>query len=121
MTASVVPTVPPCVGRSALFDSTEASDHLQAAALCRSCLMLDARAANVPPGSQYPTGTWAGRLYGVNARVVAGETFRKCVICDAVFIVSRHRMKYCSEECVAEGYRVKGRRYEVKRSRSRVA
>lgn len=101
--------VTPCLGLSALFDSVELEDHRQAAALCRTCPLIEACRANVPPGSAYPIGTWAGRLYGQNSRVVAGESFRECAGCRAVFIVSRVHLKYCSEACAVEGYRRRSR------------
>lgn len=65
-------TVPPCVGQSELFDSTDLLDHRQARALCNNCPMLDAcrtrlelTIATAHEGMKYgPRGTWAGELLG---------------------------------------------------------
>jgi hypothetical protein len=54
----------PCLGLHDLFDSTEVEAHRQAAAICAECPVRDWCATRIPPGSEFPSGTWAGRLYG---------------------------------------------------------
>lgn len=110
-----------CIGQHALFESTEYADHVQARRICADCPVIDWCRTQIPPSSGYPQGTWAGRLYGTNARVIAGETFRVCAICPAVFTVSRHRFKYCSDGCVADARRLTKRRHGAKLSRWRAA
>jgi hypothetical protein len=63
-------TIAPCIGRSALFDSTNRKDHLAARALCAQCPTLTwcaQRAAELKQAPSYCSplvGTWAGVLYG---------------------------------------------------------
>lgn len=59
---------PPCAGKWWLFDSTDITDHKDAAALCDACPMFDAceRLLAEELTHKYsgggPRGTWAGRL-----------------------------------------------------------
>lgn len=61
-------TLPPCVGKHALFDSTEPDAHAEAAHLCAICPLIDAceqRLAEIQSDAGYyghPEGTWAGGL-----------------------------------------------------------
>lgn len=61
---------PPCTRYSpALFDSTDADDHLHARAVCATCPMVAAcldRALAIATEQSYwrgPDGTWAGLLW----------------------------------------------------------
>lgn len=68
-----------CIGRSALFDSTDLDDHAEAKALCDTCPVVVAcerRLADfLATGKHRPEGTWAGRLFAAprNAVRVAAE------------------------------------------------
>lgn len=64
--------MPPCAGRSDIFDSTRPSDHLEAVALCHTCPIIDACRALLDDTRREwgydenngPRGTWAGEFLG---------------------------------------------------------
>jgi hypothetical protein len=63
-------TIPPCYGKSALFDSRRPVDHREAKKLCAACPLIQACRANLKATQAAavqnggPEGTWAGKLYG---------------------------------------------------------
>ena len=64
------PTATPCQGRSWLFESTNPTDHLEAATHCRTCPALDwcrewtKQSITATNREGAIEGTWAGELYG---------------------------------------------------------
>ena len=63
----------PCVGKSDLFDSTDARDHAEAKALCEQCPALASCFAELTATRHTgayadPQGTWAGQLLVPNRR-----------------------------------------------------
>ena len=69
---------PACAGRWQLFDSTDISDHAQAAQICATCPALDwciQRTDEMHAAVTEPcmVGTWAGRLYGIPGRRIRSE------------------------------------------------
>ena len=94
-----------CVGQHELFDSTDPADHVQARALCRDCPAIDWCRAQIPPGSAFPSGTWAGRLYG-SGRMDPLRLDTTCPICSEAFKpATRGNVRYCSDPCRVEGVR----------------
>ena len=59
--------VAPCAGKSALFDSIHAGDHLEARALCDTCPVVEWCASQ---RGRYGEGTWGGKLYGAPANAM---------------------------------------------------
>ena len=66
----------PCVGQSALFDSTHPDDHVRAKAICETCPILEACLREfLACRAEYPiskstgfSGTWAGMLVDPDPR-----------------------------------------------------
>lgn len=84
---------PPCHGKSALFDSTDASDHIEAARLCADCTIRAACEADTPPRQEFPEGTWAGRLL-IDGRPVASPVVRTCGVCSGELTNTTGGRKY---------------------------
>jgi len=109
-----------CVGQHALFDSTEPGDHQAARALCRACPVVAACRELVPPGTQFPTGTWAGRLYTERAGHAGTPLVgRTCERCEGTYDARSSTGRHC-DPCRAEIRAAAKRRYD-KTERKRAA
>lgn len=103
----------PCVGRSWLFDSTSATDHQKAAAMCKTCPAFIAcdnllrqeldMAHTMQAAGGGPSGTWAGRLLGKKSKQVGrGYTNAREHGTDRGYYQHRYYGDRACEACRAE-------------------
>jgi len=101
-----------CVGLHALFESTELDDHREAAAICAACPAIAACRRIVPPGTQIPTGTWAGRLYTERAGHAGTPLVgRTCERCEGAYDARSSTGRHC-DPCRAAIRAAAKRRYD---------
>jgi hypothetical protein len=109
----------PCTGLHYLFESTDPTDHQEAAAICATCPVIAWCRANTPPATDFPVGTWAGRLFrmGTHRAILATDMPVPCKACGTEFPAgpSRGRKTYCSDACRVAGRRAGQRDYYRRR------
>lgn len=96
---------PPCHGKSALFDSTDATSHLEAVALCHACplidecrdLLADTRRLWGAGENYGPRGTWAGEFIGkADPLTLRARDPRRIAAEDAMFTTDSARVAHAA-------------------------
>lgn len=116
--------LPPCAGQWRLFDSIDPVDHREAAALCRTCPMIEGCREQLRLAHSHtdrhpgygPEGTWAGQLIGGGA-----ISRRRIAIEDEAFTPDEAKRAWSAyrsgdrSDWASAGYRAQERRRSQRR------